>query len=366
MRFSLCCTILLASVSVAQANDSVFGGSGTDLVPMRETRARMAAEDIVIEEFVAKNDNRRWRVKATYTFENPTDETLDVTMGFPEAYCPEEMECLSPDHKHLFADFKTTVDGKPVKTRTGSVSRADADWAPELGRVHLFDVKLKPKSKTTVVHTYHHGWSGTAGGPNTLSYITRTGALWNGPIGQARFTIRMRERPWSLVYPNTYTLTHYASRPEDKRTTEIVFEQTNWTPTQNLELSFGTALSTSFGPCPQADSAALQADLAEPTLAHAQLDFGDLNDADLRLCRNLPFAHHGYVFNDQALNERFYTAPEPVSGFFDDDDEPKTFIRVGFRRNPNFDASTLSAEERGYIKLVQQLEAARAQKPARK
>ena len=36
----------LAATPAAQANDATFGGRGSDLVPLQETRVRMVSEDI--------------------------------------------------------------------------------------------------------------------------------------------------------------------------------------------------------------------------------------------------------------------------------------------------------------------------------
>lgn len=348
----------LAVPSLASANDGTWGGTGSDLVPLKEKRIRMAAEDIVMEYVPVKKYGQRWLITATYTFENPTDEKITVQMGFPERFCDGESDCGSPDNKHTFFDMKTTVDGKPVKVVVGKVSSKDEQWAPELGRVHLFDVTFAPKSKVSVVHTYHHGYSGSSIGDSGLYYITKTGSLWNGPIGKARFTVRMPERPWGLVYPKTYNLKSYTSRKQGKTaTTELIFEQENWTPTQDLDLYFGSPLTQSAG-CPQVHEAGIGEGIKKATPEAAQEAFGKLTDDELRVCRNLPYAHHGYSFKDEKLQKYFYTGAKAVSGPYDGED-PKDFIRIDYQPNPFYDEAMLSKDEQGYVKLIKLVEDAR-------
>src|SRR5688572_18484688 len=87
--------LVLAVAQPASANDTAFGGYGTDLAPMAERRIRMAAERIELElvpDRAAGEGGRglAWRVIATYQFENPTAERIALQMGFPEARCDDQ------------------------------------------------------------------------------------------------------------------------------------------------------------------------------------------------------------------------------------------------------------------------------------
>ncbi len=351
--------LLLLTAPAALANDGTWGGTGSDLVPLEEKRIRMAREDILIEYVPVKKYGPRWLITANYEFHNPTDASVTVVMGFPERFCDGESDCGSPDNHHTFFDMKTTVDGKPAPVRIGNVSREAHDWAPELGRVHLFDVTIAPGATTKVVHTYHHGYAGSSMGDSSLYYITKTGSLWNGPIDHARFTIRFPYRPWGLVYPKTYNLKSYATRGRaGKLSTELVFEQERWTPTQDLYLSFGSPM-TLGSDCPQIHPAMLGEALETPSLAAAREHFGQLDDDALRRCRNLPYAVHGYAFKDKELQKFFYRPGLAVSGLFDSTGEPKEHLYLPFYPNPSFEPGQLGKDEHAYIKLVQLLEAER-------
>lgn len=381
---SLAAFALLSFTGVAQANDATWGGDGADLVPIKEKRIRMAAEDILLEQTFTSGQGHRWQVVARYTFENPTDEAITVKMGFPERFCDEEQECSGPHKRFTFWDMKTTVDGKPVKVEVGKVSKKEETWAPQLGRVHLFEVAFAPKSTVEVEHRYYHGASGSFMGDQNLTYITKTGSLWNGPIGKARFTVRVPERPWGFTFPQEYGLKSYttqqvepaegaaAQKKGKKYVTELIFEQENWTPTQDLELFLDSAWS--YGNswdvqtfCPQAHPALLEDNaLEEPTLAKAEAAFGKLTDEQLRICRNLPYARHGYTFKDAALSKHFYSPVAKVTNYLGSKDEPKdTYRRLNFQVNPHYSEDQLSRDELNYIKLIGLLQADRKAKAAK-
>ena len=113
-----------------------------------------------------------------------------LQVGFPELGC---MGDCDTDHPFTMNGLSTEVRGKPIYHRTGRIKPENKPvWAPRLGLIHLFDVHFKPHEKVEVVHRYRHASSMSVDGMS-VTYLTRTGAFWNGPIGQARFTIRHRE-----------------------------------------------------------------------------------------------------------------------------------------------------------------------------
>jgi hypothetical protein len=369
MRSLISLAILLLATP-ALANDSTFGGTGSDLVPLQEKRVRMAAEDIVLELKPDKKKTLRWFADATYTFENPTAQDLTLTVGFPEQFCPEEGDCNSPHSKHTFFDMKTTIDGKPVKMRVGKVSAQDKTWAPELGRVHLFDLTIKANQTVKVNHKYHFNISAGSTEESWLYYITKTGALWSGPIGHARFTIRMPERPWGLAYPKTYNLISYTTKMQGKSSaiTELIFEMKDWTPTQDLMLHFDGAMShhDTHVTCPLVHPFSFEDSLDVPTLEFARKYFDKFDDKTLRICRNWPYARYGYTFKDDSLQKFFYRGPRAVQNQYLDDPKdtksPRDYIRLNYQPNPHFSDAMLTRDELNYIRLVKLLEDARKKK----
>lgn len=361
----------LGAASPAAANDAVFGGAGADVAPVKEDRLRMVSEDILIE-LVGKKDGWRgehWEITAKYVFENPTSEDVSTTFGFPERLCQSEGNCNTKEGDEVtFHGMKTTVGGKPARVRVGKVS-SESEWAPELGRVHLFEVKLPAKKKVEVVHRYQMGISGSFMQETELFYVTKTGALWAGPIERARFTIRTPHRPWGFSFPKNFSLERFDSQlVEGKARTEIVFSMKDWTPTQDLRVILGSDYAQ-YDKCP---SMVMFIDNVyfdeEFDLDQAKKELAELDDAQLRVCRNLAFAHHGYTFKDKKLNARFYHMRAPTSAakarkhwMFTDMIAQKAEHRVVLHApNPHYSPKMLTPRERKWVRAFKAVEKARA------
>lgn len=344
------------------ANDLAFGGAGADLVPLSESRIQMVSEDIFIER-TAPGGYRilgagDWRVLASYRFQNLTDEVVRVQIGFPEPACPEEGDCGFAG----FESMATSVRGREVSLTIGALDRAHP-WAERIGKVYLFDVDFAPNERVEVVHAYRHGLTEYVNGGEVLGYLTRTGALWAGAIEDARFRISLPFRPWGMsLGPWGTQLERFTETLEDGQPrVELGFRWTNWMPEHDLEFYFGPGQPTLETPslvegCPAHgelfdhafDADALdRAALRERTKA--------LSKAELRICRNAMFAHHGRPFKDPQLDRFFYGERgmqlRPAGDF--------SHISAVFARNENFSPQMLSAPERAYVKAIQRAERGR-------
>jgi MYXO-CTERM domain-containing protein len=145
-----------------------------------------------------------WRIQATYRFVNPTSERVALQMGFPEVRCDAgEGDCVGRGGE--FRNMRTTVRGDVIRHRFGEVTR-HPEW-PELGRVFLYDVEFAPNETVEIVHRYVHDRTFVAAGfVEELHYLTRTGASWNGPIGEAEFIVRVPYVPRGVVAHRDYPL----------------------------------------------------------------------------------------------------------------------------------------------------------------
>ena len=361
--------ITLSCVTPALANDAVFGGAGSDLVPIKQKNLKMVSEDIVIEEVGKKNGWKydHWEITATYTFENPTDQSITTQFGFPERMCDPESDCNSKKGgQYTFFNMKTTVNGKRVKVKVGEVS-SESSWAPELGRVHLFDVTIPAKKKTTVVHKYQMGLSGSFMQETELLYVTKTGALWNGPIGSARFTIRTKQRPWGFGFPKTYNLESFTTKREGKKArTEIVFAMKDWTPTQDLTVVLGADYMP-FKGCPSplmfVDTVYDHEDKLDIERAKKELE--ELSTAQLRQCRNLVYARHGYTFKDKKLGEFFYEHSKPTAaketkwGYNQTLYPPEDYKVLIYKQNLNYTPDMLTERDSKWVKAFKAVEKSR-------
>ena len=330
---------LLASASpVVMANDATFGGRGTDLLPLVETRVRMVSEDILLELIPVQD---AWQVTARYQFQNPTQQVVSLQLGFPEEACPDDRDCTPQAGQ--FRDMVTTVRGAEVTHREGKV-KAEDGWGGQLGQVYLYDLTFQPGETVEVVHSYRYDrssgidWWGTR-------YLTRTGNLWNGPIDSATFTVRMPQPVRYVIYPREFQLKRYAESPRPDgqgSVTELVFYAAPYAPQVDFSVTFpGPSLvaSTPEGLCPGIDGETAPDELDPPLSAWS----GPL----LRACRNQIYGLHGYPFKDPELRRQHYT-PEPLPDWAD-----KAVFTIADRpENPGFAPTWLSPGERALIDAI--------------
>jgi hypothetical protein len=363
----LCVAIVTAAVelaaSAASANDVAFGGAGADLVPLAEDRVQMLSEDILIERMAPGGyeilGDGYWRVRATYRFRNLAAETVRVQMGFPEPACPEDGDCTFTG----FEEMTTTVRGAAAELRAGAVDRRNP-WAEHIDKVHVFDVTFAPGETVEVVHAYRHGLTEYVNGGEDLTYITRTGALWAGRIEDARFRIRLPFRPWGIsLGPWGPQLARFAeTRVDGRPQVNLELQRTDWEPEHDLNLSFGPGFPTLETPS-LIDGCPAPGELFDQDLSIAAIDVADLvertqalSDAQLRICRNAVFAHHGKDFDDPALDRFFYGEQGvQVRGAGDAGSSSGDV----FARNPDFSPDMLSDPELAYLKAIQSAEEAR-------
>jgi len=368
MTATLIALYLAAFPLSASANDSSFGGEGADLAPLRETRVRMKSEDITL---TLRDD--LWHVEARYRFDNPTRRAVEIQMGFPERHCDPEGDCAEGAGR--FLDLHTEVRGEQVEMRVGRVGR-EHEWAPRLGRVFLFDVRFAAREELEIVHRYRMPRSTFVETRDEVFYVTRTGALWAGPIERARFTVRTPYRPGRLAFPEEYQLQSFVERMDaGEPMTELVFEQRDWTPTRDLDLHLYESYAVMGQPevhCP--DPTALdyytrrlreRIDERErrrmrEQLARINTRFRSLDDAQRRICRNMVFAIHGYAFRSADLRRIFYPPPHQTVdpfGYMSEEEareaeDAPVYTVVLLQQNPEYSRSLVRPFENRYLQRL--------------
>jgi hypothetical protein len=348
--------LLGALLSVAtRANDFEAGGSGAALAPVAASRLRRLTERVrLTDQSGPKADrwvvHRHWRAEVVYVFHNPTAEPIATMFAFPEdAICPEEEGDTRAPRDPSFVALETWVRGVKVPTRT--IDRAP--WSLSglcLGRLHAFDLTLAPDERVEVRHRYDFSAGGGIGIPAEVVYVTRTGALWDGPIGLAEFIVEPSSVPWGLSWPAEYRFVGFEEQlgtDGSGRLARYRFEARDWTPRQDFVVTLydlarfpltmeGVQLS-----CPA---------LSMMTLDAQQQATAGLDDATLALCRNLPYARHGFPFRRADLREALYrdfaVVPDaPV------DQADQQAVRVG-APNPFYSDALLDEEDRAYLAAI--------------
>jgi hypothetical protein len=296
-------------------------------------------------------------VTATYRFHNPTDARIEVQVGFPETPCHEDQDCAGKGGGR-FRNLATEVRGAPVTMREGKV-RPGARWARDVGRVYLFDLAFEPGETVTVVHRYDYDVSTDVDGWS-VDYLTRTGSLWSGPIGSARFVIRTLDRPWGIRHPGEFTMASHVERVESGRpVTEVVFEAKDWKPRGDLMVHFDNAMA--MGNCHESEPRCPMRLLVSGEPASMAADFADLSGPQLRTCRNLVFAHHGYRFESADLAKTFYRPSRGRVACGYGKAGPHGACRcVAFVENPEYSPALLTPAEQRWVDAIREEESRRA------
>lgn len=327
---------LLVASSDARANDFSFGGVGADFVPRKETRIRMVSEDIV-----ARVEGNVWYVDAKYIFENPTDETIELDMGFPESRCTGDTDCRI---EVPFRNMRTWVQGIFVDLHRGSA------WLrkefPELGNVWMYKATFGARERVEIRHKYQVNSSSTLLVGLEFGYVVRTGALWAGPVGHARFRFLMPPLARFVVPPKVGnpSLPHWTV-VDGQVWTEVSVEFKDWTPTEDLWVAFNDDLPEGTW------ESFLSKDLPDLVPGCALNIYDALEDSDaqgekaltakwaaygidkIRACRQRLIASYGARFRSERLNEFFYGR-----GGFVDRGPPY----LGFEPNARFSVGVMS------------------------
>lgn len=357
-------TILVALVSLvaigmtlseASANDAAVGGRGIDLSPIQETRIRMVSEDIRLVQI----ERAQFSVHATYVFENPGDEPVALRMGFPERRCgPDSVSDCNDDGS--FSEMRTLVGGERVAHTVEQVGPR-TEWGDELGRIFVFSVDFAPGERKIVEHHYTYTGTDTVMGVE-LEYVTRTGALWSGPIEDATFTITFN-KPVCETWMHESMFAAIAERSTTAEGSRIKLHYENWTPERDIVFpaivqGWDACTQMPQSHCPQFSEQSLRnADaLGFENMSAEVAGSSEYDLAELRVCRNLPYAMLGYPFRSADLRAIFYESNSDA-GFSDGT------RRIGMSANPAEDAResfALPDLHSRYVRIIQGAERMRA------
>ncbi|MCU0663653.1 MAG: hypothetical protein MUC50_15160 [Myxococcota bacterium] len=345
--------IMVWKPDVARSNTGLMGGAGADLVPMKSTSVSMVSEDILLT-----HRDGQWYIEADYVFRNNVAKVQSLQLGFPEYRCEGEEEPCQDDSLYRYEDMQTLVRDVVVPQRKGTLTPGHS-WAPKLGVVWLFDVTFAPREVVNIRHTYHlpTTWHTTAA--SETRYVTRTGALWAGPIRHARFRVLVPLR--SIKFNGPEQLGKPTIRKVEingEKLAEVTYEVRNFAPKGDLAFSF---VERQYGPLedssydmPQllADDAPVRAGLpaTERCDAFATVwnNAGASDDREvaaalrtgtnsLWICEAMVYALHGKRFDDERLNRLFY-GPR---GF-----EPGPWPHGFMQPNPDFEPSWIDDGDR--------------------
>ncbi|MDP8254148.1 MAG: YARHG domain-containing protein, partial [Candidatus Alcyoniella australis] len=308
-------------------------------------------------------DRGGWQVLALLTFYNPTDQPIQMQVGFPVTLLGEgydEFVVRPPGESNAsVGKFEVSVNGKPTTTSAIKGEEVTAGvYMQAWDSLYVFEVEFAPRRHTDIRHSYTVGASVSSMGESWLPYVFRTGAGWAGNIEEAVFEYRLspsNNRCYlSLLYGEPFDGSGaalvgggqgrtnkvegldydiwYSAGPQRR----LIVTFRNIEPQQNLTLYSRHARGE------LELEGLLQAQQQGRNCGECLQRFAlDLTiDDELLACYepqlliNLLYARRGYHFSDEKMQELFYG-----SGFYLPSDEP-------------FDRSWLSPEEQQAIKRL--------------
>lgn len=348
--------LLLASILGARANDGVFFAQGNQLIPITETDITVQKEILTINR-VGKTDFVE--ITVYYEFFNPTGKAKTLLVGF-EAASPYPYEDLGhfPEQPNIY-DFKVVMNGRTLPFQVAHVSSEKLEYdmtgaaAPPYyvnGKVqgmtkkqcvdaiketdefyfpfeyvYHFNATFQP-GLNTIQHTYRFLMSSSVDMNYTVSYVLTAACRWaNHQIDDFSLNINMGDAETFALYPSFYKsakewtingvgktdVTDFGGEDNSVRfhirEGGITFHRKNFKPEGELFIFQENAFWSVYN-----DDGVVASDQVVEAVKNYYYDwtfiFGEViqsTPADARILRNLPFAHHGYVFKSKDLQKYF-------------------------------------------------------------
>ena len=322
---------------------------GRTVMPIPSARVRMVAETVLITPSAQPSspDDKPWDlmdVRCVFILENITKEPLEITVGFPfesefgDFYRTiEDEEILEMVKKEWNPGeeveppeslrFRAEVNGKtiPVEFKKGAANPQEKLLYWPI--IATWKMRFAPGERVRLVNAYTTGWDGIGsyrGIVDSITYITRSGALWAGDIGSAVISITVPEAlPLPCFSDTLCAAWDFSGLPEIRGRT-LTWTYRDWEPSEDISLRIwyynpedAILEAYIFG---EPDSLISRLDWRKDALYSSFLDVLSQADAllippqvSLRVLRNLPFAAHGHQFSDPFLSDIFPWGDRKVS-----------------------------------------------------
>ncbi len=315
----------------AQANDTSFGGVGSNLLPIKNNNISMVDEQIILEgiPIPPHQQLKGWKVTCTFHFKNETSKPQKVTMGFPfpreidlsPEFEESDLKTLDPETRKMLRQpairsFKTTVRGAQIASKEIKIKDKESPY----GQAWIWDVSFAPGETVEVINIYEHDTSSTSDGSMWVNYVLKTGKNWKGGrIGRSQLEVRPKIRFQSIaseegssmeVKPSGYRM------EADGEFQKIVWDLKDFKPDSDLYFPYRQAYHDMLN------------DIY--TLESGTMEKKDATCEELRLLRNAYYAAYDYPFQSADLKEYFGK-------------------KWWYRANPKVDLSKLPAEEQQWL-----------------
>ncbi|MBS1713435.1 MAG: hypothetical protein JST30_03775 [Armatimonadetes bacterium] len=193
---SVLTAVLLGSVASTTLNDGWYAYHGNPAaVDGKHPTIQMVSEAVTVIVGDESSD-----VVTDFVFHNSGAATT-VRMGFPDGGANDDANEARHTKSGVMTDFRSTVDGRPVKTRF--VSDRAIQKRLEYPRWQVKDVPFARGQTRKIRNTYgvSHGADAATGTPvlSVVSYIVSTGRTWKGTIKSATFSFTFTKKALPIM-----------------------------------------------------------------------------------------------------------------------------------------------------------------------
>ena len=305
--FILLCVALPGTV---WANDTAFGGAASNPVPILAPDIRMVSENVRL---VLDAEREAWTTTCEFTFENMSDEPVEVIIGFPfetveggpgggQRTAPRGVKVTRLEEGMRVPwvwNFKASIDREEVATELKDLGESDL-FDEYYGYAYVWTTRFEPRATRKIVNTFETALTESAAYTYYAEYTLETGKVWHdGTIGHARIEVRV-PRGWipcrdNEPVPFEDTPHEWAGGdPEpagarvvaDADGTSVSWELTNFRPTKDVSVCLRK-----------------RHELAEEYVRW--VDISAMSPDQLRRSRNRVYAYYGYRFKSADLRAHF-------------------------------------------------------------
>jgi len=250
--FLLICASILLFVPYSYADAvGIMELYGDTVIPIKEANIRMIKEIVTINLsqlpsiYSSTYNGTKYTTNVTnavFTFKNITNKRMKIEMGFPfkKVYSGDvagtTLYGCSP------YNFITKINGERVSIFRKKVNKfVKSKIGSDYDYMYTWPVTFKSNEKKVIESQYfcsqilneNKNLADTA-----IYYVTKTGAFWKGPIGQADFYILLdsytshalkTKTIRAVISPKGYKIVNY-------KTIEWHFH--NWKPTEDIRIEF--------------------------------------------------------------------------------------------------------------------------------
>lgn len=310
--------VSLSLITTLQANDTAFGGTGATPYPIEQPNIQMLSEKITISGRDLNNPtmNGSWFYQCDFLFKNNHHEPLTVQMGFPFPVDNEEFGNIAvpagrqvKPGEALVYDFKVTAQGKSISTQRQKIA-PNQEKGLFYKDAYLWKLTFSPAETVAIQHQYTTGATFDVMGFNQVSYVLKTGGLWQGGrIGQTQIEV-IPNTPTRLCSELNKKINFGSPKPKGMK---IIGQGKNRRYVWNLK-KFSPKDDLSL--CIQTGRNYIHYRVVYPLLQDDLARIHSMNKKQLALIRNTIYAQYGRQFETPQLqtyfNRQWWYEPNPA------------------------------------------------------